>query len=120
MRLLIYCGRDLRVVDERPFNAMRELMRESGLDAQIRLSDLKQVTKRQTFLVLLDEERALAGLPRLLVRESDRRRAIEVAYALAATVGEIAPAERARFDRVAEVLGLAPRARRATKSTESA
>ncbi|KVN75329.1 3-hydroxyalkanoate synthetase [Burkholderia ubonensis] len=120
MRLIIYCGRDLRVVDERPFNAMRELMRESGLDAQIRLSDLKQVTKRQTFLVLLDEERALAGLPKLLVRESDRRRALDVAYALAATVGEIAPVERARFDRVADVLGLAPRARRATKSTESA
>ncbi|MBN3786678.1 DUF3141 domain-containing protein [Burkholderia sp. Ac-20353] len=118
MRLIIYCGRELQVVDERPFNAMRELMRESGLDAQIRIADLKQVVKRQTFLVLLDEERALAGLPRLLPGEPERRRALEVARMLAATRGELTPAEQTRFARVAEVLGVASRERR-TKSTES-
>jgi pimeloyl-ACP methyl ester carboxylesterase len=118
MRVLVYCGRDLHVVDERPFNAMRRLLRESGLDDKIRIADLKQVAKRQTFLVLWDEERALAGLVQLLPEAPERRRALDTARTLAATRGEIAPAQQARFDRVARVLGLEPREKRA-KSIES-
>ena len=118
MRVLIYCNRDLHVVDERPFNAMRRLLSESGRDDQIRVADLKQVAKRQTFLVLLDEERALAGLAHLLPEASERSRALDMASALAATRGEIVPAQQERFDRVASVLGLDTRARR-TKSTRS-
>ncbi|MGU7781135.1 DUF3141 domain-containing protein [Burkholderia sp. PU8-34] len=118
MRVIIYCARDLHVVDERPFNAMRKLMRESGLDDTIRIADLKQVAKRQTFLMLLDEERALAGLTALLPGTAERRRAFDVARTLASVRGEITSEEQARFARVAETLGLEPRERRA-KSTES-
>ncbi|WP_438390166.1 TerB family tellurite resistance protein [Caballeronia sp. DA-9] len=118
IRMLLYCGRDLHVVDERPFNAMRHMLRESGLDDRIRIAELKQVVKRQTFLVLWNEERALAGLARLLPTPADRRRALDVVRTLAATRGEIVPAQQARLDRVAEVLAIEPREKR-VKSTQA-
>jgi hypothetical protein len=117
MRVLVYCGRELHVVDERPFNAMRKLLRESGLDHTIHLAELKQAARRQTFLVRWDEERALAGLAQLLPTTSERRRALDAARALAATRGDIAPAQQLRLDRVAAQLGLAPR-EKPLKSTE--
>jgi pimeloyl-ACP methyl ester carboxylesterase len=118
MRLHIYCSLDLHMVDERPFNAMRQLLNAFGSGDHIRIADLKQVAKRQTFLVLLDEERALAGLVYLLPEASERSKALDMARTLAATRGEIVPAQQERFERVARVLGLEARKTRA-KSTRS-
>jgi len=122
MRVIVYCGRVDHLVDERPFNALRRLMSESGLDEKIRIADLKQAMKRQTFLVLLDEERALAGLATVLPGESERRRALDLARSLAAARGEIPADEQERLARVARVLGVDASEKREKrgKSTEAA
>ena len=106
MRLFIYCGHELHAIDERPFNALRRLLRDSGLDKKVRLSDLKQAVKRQAWLVSLDEARALAGLVQLIPEAATRRRVFDTAYTLIATRGEISAAQHARLDDIAQVLNL--------------
>ncbi len=118
MRLFVYCGHELHVIDERPFNALRQLLQKSGLDKTIRLSDLKQAVKRQAWLVALDEARALAGLAQLIPQAPTRRRIFDTAYNLIATRGEISPAQHARLEQIAQVLDLDPR--RSRKSAQTA
>jgi len=108
LRIMIYGGLESKVVDERPFNAMRALAREAGMAGRIKLADFKEAVKRQTFIVLLDEERALTGLPALLPEYRQRVRALEVARKLADTRG-LTDAHAARLDRAAQVLGVEPR-----------
>lgn len=119
MRVLVYCGSELHVVDERPFNAMRKLLSESGLRHTIHLADLKQAARRQTLLVRWDEERTLAGLAQLLPTPSERRRALDAARVLAATRGDIVPAQQLRLDRVAAKLGLDPREKPSVRPLDS-
>jgi pimeloyl-ACP methyl ester carboxylesterase len=105
LRVMIYGGIESRIVDERPFNAMRALAREAGLAGTVKLADFKEAVKRQTFVILLDEERALAGLPALLPEHDQRVRALAIARKLAETRG-LSATHAARLDRVAQVLGL--------------
>ncbi|TCP11345.1 uncharacterized protein DUF3141 [Crenobacter luteus] len=106
LRLLIYVAIGTGVVDERPFNGIRRVMRDTGLDAKLTLAELKEIIKRQTFLVREDEERALAGLPALLPEAHQRRQALELARELLALPGKISDEKEGRLARVAAVLGL--------------
>jgi hypothetical protein len=106
VRVLVYAGRDETVFDERPFNMVRRLLRDIPAAARPTLAQLKEALKRQTFLVLLDEERAAVGLGALLPEMHQRRQAYELARRLAQARGTIGPAHEARFARLAQVLGL--------------
>jgi len=106
VRVLVYAGRDQTVFDERPFNLVRRLLGDIPASARPTLPQLKESLKRQTFLVLLDEDRAVQGLTALLPELHQRRQAYELARRMAQTRGAIAPEHDARFESVARVLGL--------------
>ncbi|MCE1242688.1 DUF3141 domain-containing protein [Oryzomicrobium sp.] len=108
VRAILFTKPDLGGFDERPFNLLRERIHEAGLPELPTLANLKAAVKRQAFLVLLDEERALAALPGLLPTRADRQRALSTAYTLAEARGDLGSDQGntflRRLARLAEVL----------------
>ncbi|MGE5746041.1 MAG: TerB family tellurite resistance protein [Solirubrobacterales bacterium] len=108
VRILLYQGRDEKVVDERPFNLVRQFIREMPIKKRPTLAQLKEAVKRQSFILLHDEERAVQALPKLLPDVEERQRALERARQIAAAkAGKLSDAQEARFRRLEEVLGVA-------------
>lgn len=110
VRLLTYVAIGRGIIDERPFNAIRRIMRDIRHEYPLTLMQLKEIARKQVFLVRLDEARALAGLPKLLQEEHRRRQAWQLAHELLALSGDIAPEQQQRLDQVAHALQLDTRA----------
>lgn len=104
LRLLIYVAAGNGVVDERPYNGIKRVMYELGLDKDIPLSLLKESIKLQTFLVRMDEHRALQGLLTLLPSEQERISALQLARELLQMSGPISTEKEERLARVEQVL----------------
>ncbi|HTX72610.1 MAG TPA: DUF3141 domain-containing protein [Rectinemataceae bacterium] len=108
VRILLYQGREEKVVDERPFNLVRQFIQEMPIKERPTLAQLKEAIKRQSFILLLDEDRAVKALPKLLPDVEERLRALERARQIAtARAGKLSAAQEARFRRLEEVLGVA-------------
>src|SRR3982075_1466371 len=106
IRGLLYVGSARGMVDERSLEALRNL-RRNDTGARLTLSEFKMLAREQFFMLLLDQERALAAIPRLLPDNASERHAAftairEVLSASAAISGEVAK----RLKRVAELFGV--------------
>jgi len=107
VRILLYQGRDEKAVDERPFNLVRQFIQEMPVKKRPTLAQLKEAVKRQSFILLHDEERAIKALPKLLPDVEERQRALARARQIAAAkAGNLSDAQEARFRRLEEVLGV--------------
>jgi pimeloyl-ACP methyl ester carboxylesterase len=106
IRGLLYVGSARGMVDERSLEALRQVRRhDSG--ARLTLAQFKLLVREQFFMLLLDQEQALAAIPKLLPdNANDRRSAFaairEVLSASAEISGEVAK----RLKRVAELFGV--------------
>ncbi len=108
VRMLLYQGRDIGVVDERPFRLIQQLIRKTPAERRPTLAQLKQAIKRQWFVLLLDEERAINALPILLPENDQRNRALNLVYQIAtARAGKLDASQEARFRRLEKILGIA-------------
>ena len=105
LRLLIFVASGNGVVDERPFNGIKRLMKELGPDKTISLQQLKDDIRKQTFLVRRDEQRALNGLVKLLPTEAERMGAYTMTRDLLQLSGPISAEKEGRLQRVADILG---------------
>ncbi len=107
VRMLLYQERDIQVVDERPFRMAQQIIREAPEDKRPSLAELKQAFKRQWFVLLMDEERAINALPKLLPDPEQRTLALEFVYRIAtATSGKLEASKLARFRKIEEILGI--------------
>lgn len=106
LRLLIFVAIGNGVVDERPFHGLRRVMHEIGLDKTVSLQQLKDTIRQQTFLVRMDEQRALTSLNKLLASNEERERALKLAREMLALGGPISVEKESRLQRVAEALAL--------------
>jgi pimeloyl-ACP methyl ester carboxylesterase len=109
LRLLIYVASGSGVVDKRPFTGVKRVMRQFGLDKTVSLDQLKEAIKRQTFLVRLDEARALRGILHLIPKKAQRRRALELARELLVMGGPISQEKEVRLTIAAQVMGIGAR-----------
>ena len=75
--------------DERPFNLFRRMIEEMAPESRPSLAALKAAIKRQAFALALDEERALAALPKLAPDMDQRRRGLDAARAVMSARGEL-------------------------------
>jgi hypothetical protein len=94
------------MVDERSLEALRNL-RRNDTGPRLTLSEFKMLVREQFFMLLLDQETALAAIPKMLPDNADdRHRAFaairEVLSASAAISGEAA----ARLQRIAQLFGM--------------
>src|SRR5580704_11588690 len=106
IRGLLYVGSVRGMVDERSLEALRNL-RRNDTGPRLTLSEFKMLVREQFFMLLLDQETALAAIPKMLPGNADDRRAAfaairQVLSASAAISGETA----SRLQRVAELFGV--------------
>jgi pimeloyl-ACP methyl ester carboxylesterase len=106
VRLLLWQGKEEDAIDERPFNLIRRLGREQPPGEGRTLVELKEAIKRQMFVLLLDEERAIAALPTLMPDLKQRDKALALARRVAAARGPLSATQQARFRHLEKVLGL--------------
>ena len=105
-RLVLYLRPEGKGVDERPFNMVRRLIEETRPEHMPSLAVLKTAVKRQAFVLALDEERAIAALPKLAPELQLRRRGYEAARKAIGARGELTPRQVERLRRAATLLGL--------------
>jgi hypothetical protein len=106
IRGLLYVGSARGMVDERSLEALRNV-RRSDSGARLTLAEFKMLVREQFFMLLLDQEGALAAIPKLLPDNAKARQAAfaairEVLSASAAISGEVGK----RLKRVAELFGV--------------
>ncbi|MGY3605092.1 MULTISPECIES: DUF3141 domain-containing protein [unclassified Bradyrhizobium] len=105
IRGLLYVGSARGMVDERSLEALRRIRRERG--ERLTLAQFKMLVREQFFMLLLDQRRALAAIPKMLPDNANERRAAfaaigEVLSASAEISGEVAK----RLQHVAELFCL--------------
>lgn len=106
VRMLLYQARGRQSADERQFRLIQHFLRETPEDKRPTVKQLKQAFRRQSLVLLLDEERAIEALPKLLPDPEERRLVLQVVYKIAAAVGSLNEAQTERFHRIEEILEL--------------
>src|SRR5262249_42755284 len=112
VRALIYVRLPEGKVDERGFAALKQISGELAPAKRVGFARFKEIVKEQYLILLLDAERAISALPKLL---PDDRRQCEDALALLRRVlaarGTLAEEAGGRLERVEAVFAGPPLAR---------
>jgi hypothetical protein len=121
VRALLYVKMPDGVADERGFTALRQIASELPAAQRIGLSRFKEIVRDQFLILRLDEERAIAVLPKLLPAD---RRARENALGLLRRVvearGALSEKGARRMKRIETLFGTLPPAKPGATSTEEA
>ena len=109
VRALIYVRLPKGKVDERGFAALKQISAELPAAKRIGVARFKEIVKEQYLILLLDAERAIAALPKLL---PDDRRQCEEALAMVrrvlATRGALPEEGRRRLERIEAIFAGPP------------
>ena len=107
LRALIYIRKPEGAIDERGFR-MAKIIRDSRkANKRLTLSQFKEIAKEQLQLVLLDEERAVKALPKLIrPGEPESDAALDALRALLVAPGPLVKEEKSRVARVEKALGV--------------
>jgi pimeloyl-ACP methyl ester carboxylesterase len=113
IRGLLYIGSSRGMVDERSIEALRQVRRDySG--PRLTLSEFKMLVREQFFMLILDQEGALAAIPKMLPDDiSQRRAAFAAMRTVLSVVGEITGERARRLQRVAALFGIDAKEERA-------
>jgi hypothetical protein len=108
IRGLLYVGMTRGMVDERSLEALRRA-RRSDSGPRMTVAEFKAMVREQFFMLLLDQDAALAAIPKLLPKGGEKRREAfavirEVLSASARISGETAK----RLDEVGRLFGIDP------------
>jgi hypothetical protein len=106
VRCLLYVGMARGMVDERSLEALRRV-RSNDRGARLTLAQFKTMVREQFFMLLLDQDAALAAVPKLLPEGGEERRTAfaairEVLSASAEVSGEVAR----RLKQVGQLFGV--------------
>jgi hypothetical protein len=83
------------------------MVEQLPLDKRPTLATLKQAAKRQATVLALDEERAVAALPKLVPGDALRHKVLDAALLIgSAASGALPPDHLERHARLREVLGV--------------
>jgi len=118
VRALLYAGMPRASVDERGVEALRRVRAVNEGAQKMTLAEFKAMVREQFFMLLIDEEAALAALQDLLPPDPDARRAaLALLRELLSARGEVAGEVADRLGRLAALLGIdpAPGTKRAAK-----
>jgi Protein of unknown function (DUF3141) len=106
LRALIYVRLPEGAIDERGFRMLRIMRDARAVSDQVSLPRFKAMAREQMQLVLLDEERAIHALPRLLSPEGPKAAtALKALRQLLSARGSLEGESKARFARIEALLG---------------
>lgn len=105
IRALIYIGMADRTTDERSFALLRRIREATGAKA-MPLAPFKSMLRDQLFMLLLDEEAALAAIPSMLAGQPEATpKSLELVQAVSRAAGAPSPEAQRRLERVAGLFG---------------
>jgi pimeloyl-ACP methyl ester carboxylesterase len=106
IRSLLYIGSARGMVDERSIEALRQARRDySG--PRLTLPEFKMLVREQFFMLLLDQERALAAIPKMLPDDVKLRRATFAGMrTVLSAAGEVTGERARRLQQVATLFGV--------------
>ena len=100
----LYVGMARGSVDERGFELIRRMRRTDGDMPRLPLAAFKKLIREQYFMLLIDEEAALAAIPSLLPANTEKRqKGLAVLRDILSARGPLAGEVLERFTRVAEL-----------------
>jgi hypothetical protein len=106
IRSLLYIGSARGMVDERSIEALRQVRRDYGGE-RLTLPEFKSLVREQFFMLLLDQERALAAIPKLLPEDANQKRSAFAAIReVLSASGEITGERASRLQRIADLFGV--------------
>jgi uncharacterized tellurite resistance protein B-like protein len=108
-RALLFVRAASGTADERGMEAIRRIRRAEPTAKRMSLEEFKSLIRQQYYLLLIDEEAALASIPQLLPQDLDERNA---AFAKLLEVlesrGRLTEQETERLARLTSLLGVQP------------
>jgi hypothetical protein len=106
LRSLIYVRLPEGAFDERGFRMLKIIRESRKANERLSLPQFKEIFKVQYQLLLLDEERAISALPRLVkVGEPEAAAALDAFHRLIAAAGALSSEGKRRLARVEGLLG---------------
>ena len=103
IRALIYCGMADATFDERAFAVLKAIREENRSD--ITITEFKQAFREQYFMLLIDEEAAVAAIPDVIGRESEMaQKLLPLLRRVASARGPLSPERETRFARIAALM----------------
>ena len=106
IRALLYVGLPRAGVDARGFEAIRRLRAIRDEAPRPPLAEFKKMVHDQAFILLLDQEAAVAALPALITDAKSRRSAVAGVRRVLGAGGEITGEVFERLERIARILGV--------------
>jgi hypothetical protein len=106
IRALLYVGLPRAGVDARGFEAIRRLRAIRDEVQWPTLAEFKRMVHDQAFILLLDQEAAVAALPALINDPKSRRCTVAVVRRVLSAGGDITGEVAERLQRIARVLGV--------------
>jgi pimeloyl-ACP methyl ester carboxylesterase len=101
IRALVYIRLPEHSIDERGFSALKLIRASRPLNQQMSLAQFKEMLRQQYLLVCLDEERAIATLPKLLDGDpTQRKAALDALRQVTSARGDMSDEGRRRLKRV--------------------
>ena len=109
LRALIYVRRPEGGFDERGYRMLKNIRESRKSNERLSLARFREMLNEQLQLVLLDEERAVAALPKLLqTDESETAAALGALRQLVGAAGALDPEGERRLARVEKLFGAKP------------
>jgi hypothetical protein len=106
IRALLYVGIPRAAVDARGFEAIRRLRAVRNDVQQPTLAEFKRMVHEQAFILLLDQEAAVAALPALIPDPKSRRSTVAAVRQVLGAGGDITGEVAERLQRIARDLGV--------------
>jgi hypothetical protein len=103
IRALLYAGMGRAAVDERSFEAVRRIRQAHE---SLSLPEFKALVREQYFMLLIDQDAALAAIPGMLPPETEaRRQLLDLIKQVLAARGELSAEDRRRLEEVERLFG---------------
>jgi len=108
IRSVLFIGMTRESVDERGFETVRQV-RGAGHDLPVLpIADFKKLVREQYFMLLLDQDAAVAAIPAMLPSDAETRtRALDLISVLLQSRGALPPEGQARLLRITGLFGAA-------------
>lgn len=104
VRALIYAGMNRAAVDERGFELARRIREAHG---DMPIADFKALVREQFYILLIDQEAALAAIPSMLPPDKElREEACDLIKQVLSARGELSADDKERMSEVVRLFGI--------------
>ena len=107
VRALVYVGKYRGAVDVRGFEIVRRLRREPSIAPRLSLAEFKALLREQFYLLLIDQEAALAAIRKMLPDDAaSRQRMLDIIKRVLTACGPLDGEDQARLARITRLFEL--------------